>query len=107
MTKNELKFLCESQIAQCETWDEWKKERPHGKFYEACKFILELLDENKLLVETLNDCSRKRGKWIEVDTNMHTCSNCSHCFTITPEDNQIWQFNYCPNCGSYMRAVEE
>lgn len=70
MTKNELKFLCESQIAQCETLAEWKRERPHGKFYEACKFILELLDKNKLLVETLNDCSRKRGKWIKNHTQV-------------------------------------
>lgn len=43
--------------------------------------------------------TRKKGKWIEVNTNMYTCSNCSHCFTIVPEDNQIQQFNFCPNCG--------
>lgn len=47
---------------------------------------------------------RKKGKWIEVDTNMYTCSNCSHCFTIVPEDNRIQQFRYCPNCRIEMES---
>ena len=48
----------------------------------------------------------KKGKWIKVDTNMYTCSNCSHCFTIVPEDNQIQQFKYCPNCKMEMEGEE-
>jgi hypothetical protein len=107
MTKNELKFLCESQVAQIETWAEWKRERPHGKFYEACKFILELLDENKLLVETF-----KRGKWIN---KSHTsdcgikfvASECTCCGKKTFFDCDQLVYNYCPNCGAYMREVEE
>lgn len=113
MDKNELRFLCESQVAQCETWAEWKRERPHGKFYEACKFTLELLDENKLLVETLNDCSRKRGKWIN---RSHTsgcgirfvASECTCCGKKTFFDCDQLVYNYCPNCGSFMEnEVEE
>lgn len=50
---------------------------------------------------------RKEGYWIEVDANMYTCSNCSHCFTIVPEDNRIQQFNYCPNCKTKMQGVKE
>ena len=50
---------------------------------------------------------RKEGYWIEVNANMYTCSNCSHCFTIVPEDNRIQQFNYCPNCKTKMQGVKE
>lgn len=61
-------------------------------------------DMQKLVDEKMKDIviERKVGKWTEVDTNMYTCSNCSHCFTIVPKDNQIQQFKYCPNCGSFM-----
>jgi hypothetical protein len=47
----------------------------------------------------------KKGKWIEVDTNRYTCSNCSHCFTIIPEDNRIEEFKCCPNCRTEMEEV--
>lgn len=46
------------------------------------------------------------GQWIKVDTNMYTCSNCSHCFTLVPEDNHISQFKYCPNCRYKMEVSE-
>ena len=107
MTKNELRFHCESQIAQGEKWAEWK----HSKTYEEHKLILELLDENKLLVETLNECSRKRGKWIN---KSHTsgcgirfvASECSCCGKKTFFDCDQLVYNYCPNCGSFMREEE-
>lgn len=44
------------------------------------------------------------GQWIEMDTNMYTCSKCSHCFTLVPEDNHISQFKYCPNCRTKMEV---
>lgn len=44
------------------------------------------------------------GKWIKVDTNMYSCSNCSHCFTIVPEDNNISQFKWCPHCHAKMEG---
>lgn len=50
--------------------------------------------------------TRNKGKWIEVDTNMYTCSNCSHCFEIVPEVNSIHQFKCCPNCGAEMGSEE-
>ena len=58
-------------------------------------------DMQELVNEKMKEIvvERKKGKWIKVDTNMYTCSNCSHCFTIVPEDNQIQEFKYCPNCG--------
>lgn len=49
---------------------------------------------------------RKKARWIEVDTNMYTCSECCRCFTIDPEDNDISEFNYCPNCGLRMEDDE-
>ena len=50
--------------------------------------------------------THKKGKWIEVDTNRYTCSECCRCFTIDPEDNDISEFNYCPNCGLRMEDDE-
>ena len=112
MTKEELKNHCKSQIEQCETWSKWKKERPHGRVYEEHKLILELLDENKLLVETLNECSRKRGKWIN---KSHTsdcgikfvASECTCCGKKTFFDCDQLVYNYCPNCGSFMENEVE
>lgn len=49
---------------------------------------------------------QKTGHWIGIDTNMHACSNCSHCFSIVPEDNSIKQYKYCPNCGARMESEE-
>jgi hypothetical protein len=118
MTKDELRFHCESQVAQIETWAEWKREKPHGRIYEEHKFILELLDENKLLVETLNECSRKRGKWIppKHDDGMSDpieyqvrCSVCG--FDIDPqtyamEFKRFGADKYCPKCGCRMESGE-
>lgn len=121
MTKEELRTHCMVQIDQIETWARWKGEIPHGKVYEEHKFILELLDENKLLVETLNDCSRKRGKWIKIgdrgfgvtDTVICKCSECEyktefrgkfdgHKLVIDPKHAH----KYCPSCGSKMENGE-
>ncbi len=48
----------------------------------------------------------KTGHWIEVETNMYTCSNCGHCFSIVPKDNSIKQYKYCPNCKYSMVAPQ-
>jgi peptide subunit release factor 1 (eRF1) len=62
----------------------------------------------KLVEEKMKDIvvERKKGKWIKVDTNTYTCSNCNHCFEIVPEVNHIQQFKYCPNCKIEMEVEE-
>ena len=47
---------------------------------------------------------QETGRWIETNTNEYTCSKCSHCFTLVPEDNRIFQFNYCPHCRTKMEV---
>lgn len=47
------------------------------------------------------------GYWREDETNMYTCSNCSHCFSIVPEDNSIKEYKYCPNCRCHMVDPQE
>ena len=51
---------------------------------------------------------RKKGKWIEQDDGWdgvyYECSVCKEAFTLidgTPSDNL---YNYCPNCGAYMKC---
>ena len=41
------------------------------------------------------DNERKRGEWVyKVNKGTH-CSICG--------EGCVWDFNYCPNCGAYMR----
>lgn len=51
---------------------------------------------------------RKKGEWIEQDDGWdgvyYECSVCKEAFTLidgTPSDNL---YNYCPNCGAYMKC---
>lgn len=51
---------------------------------------------------------QKIGRWIErTDTQndvYYVCSNCKEAFTLiegTPTDNL---YNYCPNCGAFMKG---
>ena len=50
----------------------------------------------------------KHGKWIEKEDGFgdtyYDCSCCGESFCLiegTPADNM---YNYCPNCGAYMRG---
>lgn len=106
MTKEELKRHCELQIAGCEMWAKANEENPHGKVYEEHKLILELLDENKLLVETLNECSRKKGKW-ENGNPICPCCGEDKFKDLDADIWADWQPKYCPNCGSLMMEVKE
>lgn len=61
-----------------------------------------LLSVNKAICNNLKALEPKTGHWIEVDRNRYSCSNCSHCFSIVPEDNSIKEYKVCPNCGAKM-----
>ena len=64
----------------------------------------------------LEPMERKRGKWEfsrrdeniydirgnESWANWYRCSNCR--FTHEFIENHIGQYNYCPQCGAYMRG---
>ena len=74
-----------------------------GKIYDgdawrtSCVTISKMLEEHIDEIKALLHTTQK-GKWIEVETNMYTCSKCNHSFRINPEDNHISEFKYCPNC---------
>ena len=53
----------------------------------------------------------KKGKWIPTndgwDGEYFVCSKCGCPWTLiegSPEDNGM---NFCPNCGAYMREVDD
>lgn len=49
----------------------------------------------------------KHGKWIKDDVGVH----CSECFCgwefLTGIPVEVYEFNYCPNCGAQMEKSEE
>ena len=59
-------------------------------------------------IENIPSAEPKRGKWI-IDTNDSELINCSCCrrseWSECFEDI-VKSFNYCPNCGAKMEAME-
>ena len=92
-----------SREAVLNTLDTMDKALDEDRTVEAYK---ELLKESykELLPVTPK---QRSGKWVEVDTNIYSCSKCNHCFTIVPEDNNISQFIFCPNCRAKMEGEDE
>lgn len=55
----------------------------------------------------------KKGRWISdydgyYDLTLFKCSECEHewCFEVE-EDIFDLDYNYCPNCGAYMRGEND
>ena len=51
----------------------------------------------------------KRGKWIKADSQQYfrkhyPCFTCSEC-GYKKDSQKKW--NYCPNCGAYMKGTED
>ncbi len=50
--------------------------------------------------------AQKQGKWIRTRTMEHDGElYCTRCEQEHPEQKNIW--NFCPNCGAYMRGEQE
>ena len=78
--------------------------------------VVEAMKAWKAYIGNLPSAERKRGKW-ELSrrdenvydirgnrswANWYRCSNCR--FTHEFIENHIGQYNYCPQCGAYMRG---
>lgn len=87
----------------CEWFEDYDYEENNISEYRSVGNIGEILDIIDKYKESVTPTCKK-GHWIEVDTNMYTCSNCSHCFEIVPEVNSIHQFKCCPNCKTEMES---
>ena len=62
--------------------------------YESGKRVLELIDR----APAFDITARPKGEWI--GQGVKRCSRCD--WLIASED--LWQYNFCPNCGSDMRG---
>lgn len=98
-----------------------EKLKEHYNFFVDVYGGFENMPSNiKLRVDEITNCiaevvnisavqsEQKTGRWIEqIDTQndvYYVCSNCKEAFTLiegTPTDNL---YNYCPNCGAYMKG---
>lgn len=67
-----------------------------------------------VLTEVINDLNRPKKKWIKRDLvdyetpfkkiRVYVCPECA--FSIKEENNEIWNFNFCPKCGEDLRGGE-
>ena len=71
---------------------------------DGCFWGLEYAIKEAEAIPAADVVERKQGKWLDVTTldNEFICWVCSECrhgadFVYEP-------YNYCPNCGSYMRG---
>lgn len=75
-----------------------------GDKFEWCEYVLKQLPSAQP--------ERKTGQWIEQNNHdweysrEYRCSECGkHRLVTIPKG---WNWNYCPNCGAYMKdEVEE
>ena len=55
--------------------------------------------EDLRLFDELPSVTQKPGKWIYKNLKGQYCSVC--------DEQSVWKFNYCPNCGAKMVESQE
>ena len=60
-------------------------------------------------IESLPSAEAVKGEWIDID-NYYRMATCSHCLKVTMFEK--WgeytrPYNFCPNCGAYMKGGAE
>ena len=59
--------------------------------------------EDIVKVPTADVRENVRGEWIEKHYTIN-CSVCKNCLWSGPYIDLVRKFNFCPNCGAYMRG---
>lgn len=105
-TPNALESLdCVSRQEAIDKLEPWLK--VHGYSEGELNMLKAVLYE----LRSLPSAERKKGKWIKRQTNTLTeaelqsalCSECGRWHT-TPYIYRFCKYNFCPNCGAYMRG---
>ena len=81
----------------------WEIEGDEAK-NAICETVCDAL--NGLWKLPIQQPERKMGKWM-LDDEYIDCSACKHeKWSRVPFESLVKQFNFCPNCGAYMRGYE-
>ena len=68
-------------------------------YYPPCEDCHNKMDEIRKAYDKVQSAEPKTGHWIYKNLKGQFCSVC--------DEQSIWKFNYCPNCGSKMVEPQE
>lgn len=84
------------KVERIQPWDAYLGKYAQG--IRHCMEIVSFLIKDAPTIESSAQPERKRGKWINKDGGLATCSACG-------ERWGVWSvMNYCPNCGAHMEG---
>lgn len=61
-------------------------------------------------IKAMPSADRPHGEWQYIAQGWHAIRRCSNCkWTQTYSDPKYlgYRYNYCPNCGAYMRGKDD
>ena len=103
--RTETHSVCSDLISRSDAIESIRKNVSKSDTENSLCFNLGLGVAEKV-VESLPSAEAVKGEWIDIDS-YYRMATCSHCLKVTMFEK--WgeytrPYNYCPNCGAYMRG---